>query len=234
VGGTSGSYNGRVGIGTTTPDSKLEVENATAALKAFTVDQNSTGTGELIDSESLLHPGEAIDMLAIQYDGGNRAINPHLLFGYDGTFDVNLYRYAANVLATDDTVRIKGNLLVEGTMSGGLVSSMIWYLDGDISTGTNQGATVIMPGDFTVTDIEMKAKTAPSGSSLIIDINEGGSSIFSTRAEIDGGQTREDGNHSFSDTHLSTGAEVTLDVDQVGSSTAGNGLTIILKGIRRY
>ncbi|MBU0766512.1 helix-turn-helix domain containing protein [Patescibacteria group bacterium] len=113
-------------------------------------------------------------------------------------------------------------------------SAMIWYIDGAVATGADQGATVVMPFGFTVTDVDIYAETAPVGSSLIIDINEAGSTIFSTNPEVDASANREDGNHVISDATLAAGALMTLDIDQVGSGTAGSDLTVILKGTRKY
>jgi hypothetical protein len=111
---------------------------------------------------------------------------------------------------------------------------MTWYLDGTVSTGVSQGAVVIMPFGMTVTDVDLKAKGIPTGAAFIVDINENGSTIFSTRPEIDAGQSREDGNHVISDTNIAEGSEVTVDVDQVGSTFAGSGVTVMLKGTRKY
>ncbi len=112
--------------------------------------------------------------------------------------------------------------------------AVMWYIDGDLTIGNGKSAVVIMPFGMTVTDVDLKVKTAPTGQQLIVDINEQGSTIFSTRPEIDAAATREDGNHALSDTSLAAGAEITIDIDQVGSGTAGNGLTIMLKGVRAY
>ena len=80
----------------------------------------------------------------------------------------------------------------------------------------------------TVEDVELHVKTAPTGAALIVDINEAGTTLFSTnpRIAIDG--TIEDGNHVFSDTALAAGAELTMDIDQVGSTVAGANLTVLL------
>ncbi|PIR48236.1 hypothetical protein COU80_05395, partial [Candidatus Peregrinibacteria bacterium CG10_big_fil_rev_8_21_14_0_10_55_24] len=91
----------------TDSDYVFEVENDAAAKIAILLDQNGTGTGMLLDSESLAHPGEAIDMPVITY-GNGKALNPHLLFGYNGIFDVNLYRSAADYLKTDDNLIVGG------------------------------------------------------------------------------------------------------------------------------
>ena len=113
-------------------------------------------------------------------------------------------------------------------------SGMMWYIDGTLSTGTDQSAIVIMPFGMTLTDVDLKVKTAPTDSAIIIDINEEGTTLFSTNPEIDAGTTREDNNHVFSDTTLAVGSEITIDIDQVGSGTAGSSISIILKGTRHY
>jgi hypothetical protein len=104
----------------------------------------------------------------------------------------------------------------------------VWFVSGTVATGTEQGPTYRIKRATTVEDIELHAKTGPTGAALIIDINEAGGSLFSTRPEIDDGGTTEDDNHVFSDTSLAAGAELTMDIDQVGSSTPGADLTILL------
>jgi hypothetical protein len=104
----------------------------------------------------------------------------------------------------------------------------VWFISGNVATGTEQGPTFRLKRVTTVEDVELHVKTAPTGASLIVDINEGGAALFSTRPEIDAGATTEDDNHVFSDTELAAGAELTLDVDQVGSGTPGADLTVLL------
>jgi hypothetical protein len=77
--------------------------------------------------------------------------------------------------------------------------------------------------------------TAPTGSSLIIDINEGGASILSTKLSIDAGEKTSTTAASaavLSDTSLADDAEITVDFDQVGSTVAGTGVKIWLLGTR--
>ncbi|MDD4628374.1 MAG: hypothetical protein PHE68_03200 [Candidatus Peribacteraceae bacterium] len=111
---------------------------------------------------------------------------------------------------------------------------LLWYIDGTLEIGANQGATVVMPYGFTCTGIKLRAKTAPTGANLIVDINKDGSTIFSTNPEIDSSATTEDGNQVFSVTDIPAGSVLTLDIDQVGSSTAGENLTVILNGTRKF
>lgn len=74
-------------------------------------------------------------------------------------------------------------------------------------------------------------KTAPVGADLIFDINKNASTIWATqgdRLKITDGNTS--GNETdFDTTSLAEGDILTLDVDQVGSSTAGADATIELK-----
>ena len=107
--------------------------------------------------------------------------------------------------------------------------TLVWYYDGDVATGTQFGMTYIPEQALTVNDIKLHVETAPVGASLIVDINEAGTTIFSTNPEIDAAATREDDNHAISDATIAAGAEVTLDIDQIGSSTAGASLTVILE-----
>jgi len=91
-----------------------------------------------------------------------------------------------------------------------------------------------MPWGFTVTDIDLHAKGAPTGTGVIIDINDGGTSIYSTLPKIQATQTTEDGYEIISDTTLAKGSEITVDIDQIGSTFAGSGFTIMLHGTKHY
>lgn len=104
----------------------------------------------------------------------------------------------------------------------------VWYIPGNLTTGTEKGPTFRMKRAAIVEDVELHVKTAPVGAAIIIDINEAGTTLFSTRPEIDAGTTTEDDNHAFSDTALAAASELTMDIDQVGSTTPGADLTVLL------
>jgi hypothetical protein len=77
--------------------------------------------------------------------------------------------------------------------------------------------------------------TAPTGSTIIVDINEGGSTILSTKLTIDVSEktsTTAATPAVISDTALADDAEMTVDIDQIGSSVAGKGLKVWLIGYR--
>lgn len=102
----------------------------------------------------------------------------------------------------------------------------------DLTTGTGK-VTWRMPYAFTVTAVRASVTTAPAGSTITVDINESGTSILSTKLTIDAGEktsTTAATAAVISDSSLADDAEMTIDIDQVGSSTAGAGLKVTLIG----
>ena len=101
-----------------------------------------------------------------------------------------------------------------------------------LTTG-NAKATFRMPYAFTLTAVRASVTTAPLGSTLTVDINEAGSTILSTKITIDASEktsTTAATPPVISDTSLADDAQMTVDIDQVGSSTAGAGLKVTLIG----
>lgn len=108
----------------------------------------------------------------------------------------------------------------------------------DETTALTTGAgkiTFRMPWAMTLTAVRASVNTAPVGSTLIVDINEGGVSILSTNLSIDASEKTSTTAASaavISDASLADDAEITIDIDQIGSSTAGAGLKVYLIGYR--
>ena len=102
----------------------------------------------------------------------------------------------------------------------------------DLTTGTAK-VTFHMPYAFTLTGVKAGVTTAPVGSTIIVDINEAGSTILSTKLTIDASEKTSATAATaavISDTALASDALITIDIDQVGSSTAGTGLKVYLIG----
>lgn len=100
----------------------------------------------------------------------------------------------------------------------------------DLETGTAK-ATFRMPFAGTLTDVRASVTTAPVGSTIIVDINEEGTSVLSTKLTIDASEktsTTAATPHVISDSALADDSEITIDIDQIGSSTAGTGLKVWL------
>lgn len=103
-----------------------------------------------------------------------------------------------------------------------------------LTTGTAK-LTFRMPYAMTLTSVRASVGTAPTGSTLIVDINESGSTILSTKLSIDAGEktsTTAATPPVISDSALADDAEITIDIDQIGSTIAGAGLKVTLLGTR--
>lgn len=108
----------------------------------------------------------------------------------------------------------------------------------DLTTGTAK-VTFRMPFAMTLLSgsngVRASVGTAPTGADLQIDINEGGVSILSTPITIDAGEktsTTAATPPVISDTALADDAEITIDIDQVGSTVPGAGLKVTLIGYK--
>ena len=112
---------------------------------------------------------------------------------------------------------------------------------GDESTNLTAAAGKFyfyMPYAMTVTDVRCSVNTAPVGSTIIVDINEGagaGTSILSTKLTIDDGEfSSVDAAVPavISDTALANNARISIDIDQIGSGTPGKGLKVWIIGYK--
>lgn len=103
---------------------------------------------------------------------------------------------------------------IVGAVSTG-VGALRWYND----TGQS----------LTIRNIRVTAGTAPTGASLIVDVNKNGSTIFSTQANrptITAGNNTSGKVTAINTTTLADGDYLTVDIDQVGSTVAGSNLTV--------
>lgn len=104
----------------------------------------------------------------------------------------------------------------------------------DLTTGTGK-ASFHMPFAMTLTGVKATVNTAPTGATITVDINEGGTTILSTKLTIDASEKTSSTAATaavISDSALANDAELTFDIDQVGSTVAGKGLKVTLYGYR--
>jgi hypothetical protein len=95
-----------------------------------------------------------------------------------------------------------------------------------ITTGTSK-LRFRMPFACTLLAVVFEARTAPTGSAAVFDLNEGGFSVFSTNPRIDAGGTDSSASGTpavISDSSIAAGAVMTVDFDQVGATVAGAGI----------
>jgi hypothetical protein len=104
-----------------------------------------------------------------------------------------------------------------------------------LTTGTGK-VTFRMPFAMTLTSVRTSINTAQaSGSILTVDVNEGGTTVLSTKSSIDNNEktsTTAATASVVSDTSLADDAEITVDIDAVDGSTAAKGLKVCLIGSR--
>lgn len=100
-------------------------------------------------------------------------------------------------------------------------------------TASAAKVTFRMPYAFTLTGVRASLATAQAGGSILtVDINEGGTTILSTKLTIDNTEktsTTAAAAAVISDTALADDAAITIDIDQIGDGTA-KGLKVTLIG----
>jgi hypothetical protein len=105
----------------------------------------------------------------------------------------------------------------------------------DLTTGTAK-ATFHMPYTMIVETVKATCTTAPAGSTITVDINDDGTTILSTKLTIDATEktsTTAATAAVISAATLSKDSVMTIDIDQIGSGTAGTGLKVWLFGYVR-
>jgi len=91
------------------------------------------------------------------------------------------------------------------------------------------------PYAFTLTGVRASVNTAPTGSTLVVDVNKNGTSVLSTKLSLDVSEKTSltaDSVAVISDSSIADDAEITIDIDQIGSTIPGNGLKVVLIGTR--
>ena len=136
----------------------------------------------------------------------------------------------------DETASNKIMTAAERTKLTGLGTESFIIAASDETTALTTGtakATFRMPYAFTVSDVRASVTTAPTGAVLTVDINESGTTILSTKITIDATEKTSETAATapvISDSSLADDAEMTIDIDTVGSTVAGTGLKVAIIG----
>jgi hypothetical protein len=113
---------------------------------------------------------------------------------------------------------------------GGGGGSPVFTVPGVITTGVGAARYYNDTGQpLTIKGVRISAGTAPTGASIIVDVNINGTTIFTTQANrpsisISGNTSGLVTNMNV--TSWANGSYLTVDIDQKGSSAAGADLTI--------
>jgi hypothetical protein len=125
-------------------------------------------------------------------------------------------------------------------INGTTITAQDWFViaasdeTSNLIAGTNK-VYFRMPYAGTLLAVRASVNTAPTGSTIIVDINENGTSVLSTKLSIDATEktsTTAAVPAVISDSALADDSEMSIDINQIGSTIPGKGLKVYLK-IRR-
>lgn len=99
-----------------------------------------------------------------------------------------------------------------------------------ITVGTNK-LTFRAPYAAILTGVTASCSVAPTGAAIVIDVNKNGTTMLSTKASIAAGSKTSVGGTAavVSVPSIAADDEITVDLDQVGSTIAGAGVKIALQ-----
>ena len=204
-----------------------------AKPEAFILSGSLSATGSLQGTASF-----ALNAITASFaTSASRSVtSSYALYAVSASYEIN-YETSSSYAETASFATIA--LSASYAPSSGPVST-IEYIQIPLSDETNSLTTgsakytFRMPFDMTLTEVRASATTAPSGSLIIVDINQSGTSILSTKLSIDENEKTSLTATTpavISTSALVNDAEITLDIDQVGARAAtGKGLKILLKG----
>lgn len=277
---------GKVGIGTTTPSSSLEIQDGlttTGAVLTLSTKEPSVVANDVlgqIDFQAPLDTGADSDLVGasiqalatatfsdtvnatdlILKTGASETATEKVRITSDGKVGIGTASPDANAkLSVEGAISLDEISAPTNTASRGQLytnaDNHLHFINGagtdvkvteevfivalsdettNLATGTAK-ASFHMPFAMTLTGVKANCTTAPVGATIIVDINEAGSTILSTKLSIDASELTSSTAASaavISDTALANDALITFDIDQVGSSTAGKGLKVTLYGVR--
>lgn len=138
--------------------------------------------------------------------------------------------YAINDANGNSRLRL---LHSDGTTSAiRAIEPYIMSVTGALTVATGK-SRVYLEDNYVVESIRASVNTAPAGASVIVDVNLNGTSIFTTQANrptiVAGANTGLATLGAGTTTAIATGQYLTVDVDQIGSTTAGADLSVVIR-----
>ena len=136
---------------------------------------------------------------------------------------------ATGIIGTTGATGLNGATGLQGNFSGD-----IGFCCSDETSNLTTGLkfTFRIPYSMTLSGVKISTNTAPTGSSLIVDIQSQGVSIFSVLPVIAIGNEVGGNSAVLSTTSLSVDAEITVFINQIGSVNAGTGLKVWMLGTK--
>lgn len=122
-----------------------------------------------------------------------------------------------------------GSTVALGDHTHTLTFSLTSFFKSGVLTTTTGTQRLPIDGTYTIVGTRLMVGTAPTGSSLIVDVNKNGTTIYTTqgnRPTIAAASNAGGPGTAPDVTALAAGDYLTVDIDQVGSSVAGSDLTV--------
>jgi hypothetical protein len=148
----------------------------------------------------------------------------------DGTIvDADINASAAIAPTKIGVGNLPSNVVVSAAnfANGVIPSEAVFTLPGTLTTGSKL-IRYYFESARTVANVVASVSTAPTGASIIFDVNKNGSTIFSTQANRPTitASSFTDLSYVPNTTSFSLGDYITIDVDQVGSTIPGSDAVI--------
>lgn len=161
---------------------------------------------------------------------------------------INFQKIATNVEFDDIGTEVLGSLqnmtavasgisaITDDSGSGGIVVE--FFMSGNISTGTMKYKFVV-PTQCSFFTCRADATTAPATTSILIDINKNGTTIFTTQgSRVTIAAAANAGTQAGTPevTIFAAGDVISFDVDQIGTGTVGanTAVTLVLNPFSQY
>ena len=167
-----------------------------------------TFTNTVSDTNTQLSDEQVQDIVGAMFSGNTETDITATYQDADGTIDLRVGARSLTVACSDETTAL--------------------------TTGAGK-ATFRMPQAATITAVRASVTTAPAGDVLTVDINKatGPASLLSTKLTIDAGEKTSTtaATAAILDTNengVVDDEEITIDIDTIGSSTAGAGLKVTI------
>ena len=112
-----------------------------------------------------------------------------------------------------------------------IARTILFPVSGTLAVEANASLEIPVPGSYTVFEVYINVKTAPTGAAIIVDVNKNGTTIFTNQAhrpQISAGV--KTGSTSDIDVSALTQNDIlSVDIDQVGSTIAGANLVVEIR-----
>jgi hypothetical protein len=119
---------------------------------------------------------------------------------------------------------------ISGTLIVIPIAAAASQLDADLGVATSQ-AIFAAPYAMTIKSVFAHVGTAPTGSSILVDINKNGVSILLSTLSI-AASSKNSSVDTPNTTSLAQQDEITVDIDQVGATVAGKDLTVYILAVK--